>query len=124
MGFRIIDLDTDPSIRGCGYCDLERGGISDDTARSFAAARRAFWRAHDDLEKSRAEHDEALVHALTKDSTARVTRDLEADPDEHDGDEAKPVEKRGPASRRPSALPPRRMSGTGSASRRVRFRRA
>ena len=125
MGFRIADLDTDPAIRGCSYCDLERGGISDDVARSFAAARRAFWRAHDELEKARAEQDAAIVHALVE-TGPREERDDDRDDfieDDHEAAaEADDQLVRSP--RRPSSLPPRHRSGTGSASRRVRFRRA
>jgi hypothetical protein len=137
MGFRIVDVDTDPAIRGCSYCDLERGGISDATARTFAAARRAFWRAHDELEKTRAKHDTAAVHALV-DAAQRADRRGDADDcdDEIDdsGDHDDVVDaaagtdaKRALGShspRRASSLPPRHRTGTGSASRRVRFRRA
>ena len=130
MGFRIVNLDTDPAIRGCAYCDLERGGISDDTARSFSAARRAFWRAHDELDKVRAEQDAALVHALVR-SYAHGTRDgVEADDDDDDADDADDADDDDDApaashsTRRPGTLPPRRSSGAGSSSRRIRFRRA
>jgi hypothetical protein len=125
MGFRIVDLDTDPAIRGCSYCDLERGGISDDVARSFAAARRAFWRAHDELEKSRAEQDAAAVHGLVE-AARRDDHDgdFTEDDDEAEAEAEDQLARASHAPRRPSSLPPRRRSGTGSASRRVRFRRA
>jgi len=73
-GYRIINIGSDPSIRGCGSCDIERGGISDTQARTMAAARRAFWRAQEQLETARAKTGEVGPRAAEAETAAIVRR--------------------------------------------------